>query len=147
MVDRHSLPGRQCHARTIIRCSTFLATSLLVECRARHPTRARHVVDIHGSCRLCLVFTLKSLCRWLAHQASLSGMDPFFPSATPEADAPLGIDTLAHNWPCVLPYMFPIGPDSPHSLHSEETQSHADTGVSALASNALAGRDFPAAVS
>lgn len=45
--------------------------------------RACQAVDNPRSCRLCLVFTLKSLRRWLSRQASLSGTKPCLPSVTP----------------------------------------------------------------
>uniref|UniRef100_A0A0F8BIB1 Uncharacterized protein n=1 Tax=Larimichthys crocea TaxID=215358 RepID=A0A0F8BIB1_LARCR len=41
---------------------------------------ARLAIEVPGSCQHCAVFTNKSLCRRLAHQASLSGHDPYLPS-------------------------------------------------------------------
>ena len=41
---------------------------------------ARLAIDVPGSCQHCAVFTVKSLRRRLARQASLSGQDPFLPS-------------------------------------------------------------------
>lgn len=41
---------------------------------------ARLAVDVPSSCEHCTVFTLKSLRRRLARQASLSGCDPYLPS-------------------------------------------------------------------
>ena len=40
---------------------------------------ARQAIDVPGSCQHCTVFTLKSLRRRLARQASLSGLDPYLP--------------------------------------------------------------------
>ena len=67
---------------------------------------ARLAIDVPGSCQCCAVYTLKSLRRRLARQASLSGHDPYLPSdgaavkageeagvvavATPEASASWG---------------------------------------------------------
>lgn len=41
---------------------------------------AHQAVDYPGSCRLCSVFTMKSLCGRLARQVSLSGLHPCLPS-------------------------------------------------------------------
>lgn len=40
---------------------------------------ARLAIDVPGSCQHCAVFTVKSLRRRLARQASLSGLDPIIP--------------------------------------------------------------------
>lgn len=41
---------------------------------------AQLAIDVPGSCQHCAVFTMKSLHRRLAHQASQSGHDPYLPS-------------------------------------------------------------------
>ena len=41
---------------------------------------ARLAIDVPGSCRHCAAFTVKSLRRRLARQASLSGHDPYLPA-------------------------------------------------------------------
>ena len=41
---------------------------------------ARLAIEVPGSCQHCAVFTIKSLRRRLARQASLSGLDPYLPS-------------------------------------------------------------------
>ena len=40
---------------------------------------ARLAIDVPSSCQHCAVFTIKSPRRWLARQASLSGLDPYLP--------------------------------------------------------------------
>lgn len=57
--------------------------------------------------------------------------------------APLGVDTLAHAWPCVFLYTFPLGSDS-LTIQSEGAPPHTDPDSSTLVSNVLADEDISA---
>ncbi|KAL0192561.1 hypothetical protein M9458_010857, partial [Cirrhinus mrigala] len=86
------------------------------------------VVDNPGSCEHCARFTMKSLRRRLARQASLSGLDPLLspsptPAATPKVPIPVELPTTAAlSWGEQLDACVPL----PNVLSTDEEEDALD---------------------
>ncbi|RXN35337.1 Mediator of RNA polymerase II transcription subunit 30 [Labeo rohita] len=89
---------------------------------------AQLAIDSPGSCEHCARFTMKSLRRRLARQASLSGLDPLLspsptPAATPQVPIPVELPTTAAlSWGEQLDACVPL----PNVLNTDEEEDALD---------------------